>query len=323
MRSAQLEGQFHDALNDPDKAMRAFERMNRLAAKSVQDCKALANEYKDLVESDRGITRSERFDAWPVGADPTASSPVFLVGFPRSGTTLLDTLLMGHPRTRVLEEQPLLLDIERAMGGIEKLIDLQHDDVRALRTRYFEGVRALTDLPAGALLIDKSPFHMNRVPLIHRLFPVARFILALRHPMDVALSCFMTNFTLNTATANFIELQGCADLYDISFSYWREMRNMLPLNVHEVRYEHVVADLEAELRPLFAYLGLEWRDSVMDHQRTARERGIITTASYSQVREPLYNRASGRWIRYRRLMATVEDKLTPWVDRLGYDAPAG
>jgi hypothetical protein len=92
----------------------------------------------------------------------------------------------------------------------------------------------------------------------------------------------------------------------------------MPVSVHAVRYEDVVTDSEAELRRLLPYLGLEWQPSVIDHVRTARTRGLITTASYAQVTEQLYQRASGRWERYRPQLEPVLPILAPWAGRFGY-----
>jgi hypothetical protein len=100
---------------------------------------------------------------------------------------------------------------------------------------------------------------------------------------------------------------------------WSAARALLPIRVHEVRYERMIEDPEAELRPLFEALGLEWQADAIDHRRTARERGYVATASYAQVTEPLYRRASGRWRRYADRMAPVLPLLSPWADRLGYE----
>jgi hypothetical protein len=94
---------------------------------------------------------------------------------------------------------------------------------------------------------------------------------------------------------------------------------LLPLQVHEVRYERMIADLEAEMRPLLAFLGLEWRDAVLDNQASAARRGTVRTASYAQIGQPLYTRAIGRWERYRAQLEPVMPLLEPWITKLDYD----
>ena len=94
--------------------------------------------------------------------------------------------------------------------------------------------------------------------------------------------------------------------------------SIFPLQVHTVRYEDMVDDLEGEMRPLLDFLGLEWDERVLDHQKTATERGYIRTPSYAQVTEKIYKRASGRWTRYRKHMEGVLPILAPWVEEFGY-----
>lgn len=256
----------------------------------------------------------------PAVVTPDRPDPVFLVGFPRSGTTLLDTILMGHPGTMVMEEKPHLNLVDTALGGLAALPDLDADAIARARAQYFAAVDADVDAGAAAapLLIDKSPLFLQKLPLITRLFPQARFILALRHPCDVLLSCYMSNFRLNSAMANFLQLEDAAAYYDLTFQHWERSRALFEVPVHTIVYERLIANVEEEVRPLFDFLGLDWDPAVLDHQRTAKARGLITTASYSQVVEPIYTRASGRWTRYRDRLEPVLPTLAPWAERFGY-----
>ena len=159
---------------------------------------------------------------------------------------------------------------------------------------------------------------MIRVPLIHRLFPDAKIILAMRHPCDVVLSCFMQNFKPTEAMASFLDLANASRTYDRIFAYWEKCMTIFPLDVHTLRYEAMVDDVEAATRPLFEFLGLEWEEQALDHRRTAANRGFIRTPSYAQVTEKVYSSASGRWLRYRKYMEEVLPILQPWVARYGY-----
>jgi hypothetical protein len=173
-------------------------------------------------------------------------------------------------------------------------------------------------LAPGKLLVDKNPLSMNLLPIIYRLFPDARLVLALRHPCDVVFSCYAANFKLNDAMPNFLRLDSAAVLYDLSFTYFEKAGALFGLPVHQVVYERVVADREHELRALLDFLGLEWSDAVLDHQETARRRGRIKTASYAQVGQPLYTQAAGRWTNFRKHLEPVLPVLEPWVTRFGY-----
>jgi hypothetical protein len=132
------------------------------------------------------------------------------------------------------------------------------------------------------------------------------------------LSCFMANFQLNTAMREFVTLEGAARLYDTVFDHWTRATALLPVQVHRVRYERMVDDLEGEMRPLLDFLGLPWDPQVLDNRASSAKREHIRTASYSQVTEPIYSRAAGRWERYRPQMAEVLPLLAPWAERMGY-----
>ena len=321
VRRAQLIGEFKDRLGDAGGAFESFEEMNRQVASDRRVREGSADRYREMVERNRAMMTREWLETWTPEVPPQSderSSPVFLLGFPRSGTTLLDTMLMGHPGVQAIEERPALVRVEHSLGGIDGLSTMGAAAVRAARDEYWRAVSGYVELRPNSLLVDKLPLYLNKVAVIHRLFPDAQFILALRHPMDVVLSCYITNFRPNPAMANFLDLRRAAELYDQSMAAFEEARQLLVLPVYTVAYERMIADRNAELRPLFAWLGLDWRQEALDHQATAAERGLITTASYSQVHEPLYTRAAGRWTRYAEQLEPVRDILAPWVERLGY-----
>ncbi len=211
-----------------------------------------------------------------------------------------------------------LNQVAAAIGGFEGIPNLDEAGIAAARARYFEEAGKACDLDPRKVLIDKSPLFMHSVPLIGRLFPNARFILAARHPCDAVLSCFMSNFRLNASMSSFLRLEDAADFYDLTFCYWERSHSLMPMRVHTVVYERLVEDVEQELRPLLEFLELDWRDEVLNHRQTARSRSLITTASYSQVTEPIYSRAVGRWQRYREHLKPVVPILAPWARKLGY-----
>ncbi|ODP37782.1 hypothetical protein BFL28_02105 [Sphingomonas turrisvirgatae] len=315
----QLIGQLADRLGNTDTAFAAFRRMNEAMAREPIAARFDGTEHRRYVESLAQLTTPEWVASWrPVTVAATPPAPVFLVGFPRSGTTLLDTVLMGHPATHVLEEEPLMARVRQGFDDMAQIADLDEAAVNELRARYFRALAEVAPANPGKLVIDKLPLNLLRGPLIHRIFPDARFIFALRHPCDAVLSCFMQNFKVNQAMASLLDLTNAARFYDAAMGYWQQSRAVMPLDVHELRYEGLVADLAGELRPLIDFLGLEWDDRLLDHQRTASDRGIIRTPSYNQVTEKIYARAKGRWTRYRAHMAPVLPILAPWAERFGY-----
>jgi tetratricopeptide (TPR) repeat protein len=245
-------------------------------------------------------------------------SPAFLVGFPRSGTTLLDTFLMGHPQAKVLEEVPLVHAIESVLGKMAVLPDRSAQEMAKAREAYFAELDQHVDPGFEGLVVDKLPLNILAAPFLQAIFPDARFIFAQRHPCDCVLSGFMQGFALNPSMACFLDIGDSAAFYDKSMSVWTRCRESLPLKVHTIIYEDLVVSPEASLRPLVDFLGLDWREELLDHRSTAKARGAISTPSYDQVVQPLNQRASGRWRRYEKQLAPVLPVLLPWAERLGY-----
>jgi hypothetical protein len=118
--------------------------------------------------------------------------------------------------------------------------------------------------------------------------------------------------------SNFVRLDTAAEFYDLTFSFWERSRQVFPINVHTLVYEHLIDNPEAELRRLAEALDLEWREEMLDHRKTAAGRGVIATASYAQVTEPIYRRSVGRWERYRKHLEPILPVLAPWAEKFGY-----
>lgn len=319
MRRETLIGAVAERLGDAPRAFAAFSRMN---AASLADAPPSAGpSYREALEAEMSGWTQTWVDRWapPLAplTDPARRDPIFLVGFPRSGTTLLDTMLMGLPELCVLEERPMIAETVQLMGDLD-LAALDNRQCSQLRDAYFaSALRYGWD--GTRWLVDKHPLNMARAAVIHRLFPNARFILAERHPADVVLSCFMANFTLNLAMRSFTDLEEAARTYDTVFRAWHRGGELFPLRTHAIRYERLVADTRGELQPLVAWLDLDWNDRLLAHDQTARERGRVRTASYSQIGEKLYTRASGRWRRYADELAPVMPILAPWIASMGYE----
>ena len=318
-RRQHLLGQMLEGLGDYDGAFAAFERMNELQAEDPSAPVLRAEGLRDQLRVQLAKTTSSWFEKWKAPpVDPSRRSPIFLVGFPRSGTTLLDTIMMGHPDTVVMEERPVISRLEQELGGFDVIAGLDEAAIEAAQRRYFEIAAEYADVASAPVLVDKAPLLLNQAAFIHRLFPTAPFLLALRHPADVLLSCFVSNFNLNSAMANFLRLDTAAEFYDLTFKTWENARSVLPLEVHIVVYEEMVEDPAKVLRPVVEALGLEWHEDMLDHTKTAAERGLITTASYAQVTEPIYRRSVGRWQKYKKHLEPVLPVLAPWAQKFGY-----
>jgi tetratricopeptide (TPR) repeat protein len=258
-------------------------------------------------------------------ADPPSrqDSPIFVVAFPRSGTTLLEQTLDAHPSLRSMDEQPFVqyaLDDMVATGVYypEQLAKLTPEQLRTIRARYFDRASAKVQLQPGQRLVDKNPLNLLRLPAIQRLFPNAPIILAVRHPCDVILSCFMQHFRAPHFVMLCANLQSLAEGYRRSFDFWYGQAAMLSPRVLEVRYESFVADFERGVREMAEFLELPWSDAMLAPAEHARAKGFISTPSYSQVVQPVNQKAVGRWRSYERHLAPVIPLLQPYLERWGY-----
>ena len=313
-------GAAFDRLNEPQQAWPQF-----LAAKAALQQVPQAARDGEGVYGFAAAARMARhmdglFEHVPTSSGP---APVFLVGFPRSGTTLLDQILSGHPDVAVLEEKDTLLDVLQAYvladAGLKAFKGLDAAGLEPWRHGYWNRVAEfMPGRPPGALFVDKMPLNSVFLPLMQRLFPTAKFLFALRDPRDVVLSCFMQSFDLNEAMRHFLSLEETARYYTAVMGVGAAAAERLdPSRLHRVRYEQVVADTEGEARRLLEFLGLDWHPSVLDFQSTARAKRI-NTPSYSQVAEPIYTRAKERWRRYETQLAPVLPMLQPFVKQFGY-----
>lgn len=316
-----LAGEMLEALGRYDEAFTAFAAMNRYHALDPSDPLSRASQHRRMLHDQLDRTTADWRQSWKTPAVASKRpAPVFLVGFPRSGTTLLDTMLMGHPDIAVLEEQQVLRAIGLGTDAFERISDLAENDVRQLQDRYFELAAQKADLSGNSLLIDKAPLSLHLVPQIVRLFPDARFILALRHPADAVFGCFKASFRLNNSMSNFLSLETAAEFYDLTFQMWERALGLFSPEVHTVRYEELVQDPEAILRPVVKGFGLDWNDRILDHQKTARNRGLVATASYAQVTEPIFRHAAGRWRHYQKHLDPILPVLEPWIAKFGYSS---
>jgi hypothetical protein len=207
---------------------------------------------------------------------------------------------------------------DMAQGRENALAELSEAQIAQLRKTYFDEVAHHIELRPGNLLVDKMPLNTVNVHLIWRVFPQAKFILAIRHPCDVCFSCFMQNFRINEAMASFFSLDSAARTYDAVMRTWLEAAARLPLDFHRIRYEDLVADFEGETRALLTFLGVGWDDQVLGHTEHAIRRGTINTPSYHQVTQPIYAHAKFRWKRYASQFAPVMPTLKPYIEYFGY-----
>jgi hypothetical protein len=179
-------------------------------------------------------------------------------------------------------------------------------------------VHKKVQLLPGARLVDKNPLNILRLPVIRRLFPHARVLLAVRHPCDVILSCYMQHFRAPDFALLCGDLKTLAVGYRRTMDYWYEELALLKARVREVRYESFVADFATEMRSIIEFLELPWDDGLLQTAAHARAKGYISTPSYAQVIEPVNDNSVGRWRAYEGHFTDVLPLVRPYLERWGY-----
>lgn len=267
--------------------------------------------------------RSADARAWraPEAMPAGAGTHVFLVGFPRSGTTLLEQVLASHPDVESMEERDCLLDgIDDFIapdGGLERLAALPRDECERYRKAYWKRAGEFGHSETGAVFVDKMPLNTILLPLVAKLFPAAKILFALRDPRDVVLSCFRRRFAMTGQMYELTTLGGAAAYYAAVMELGDIYREKFALDICEARHEALISDFDGETRRLCGFLGLEWHEAMRDFASRAQA-GNIDTPSAAQVARGLSRDNTSQWRRYARELASVLPMLEPFVARYGY-----
>tara|TARA_B110000438_G_scaffold301773_1_gene357572 strand:+ start:218 stop:1942 length:1725 start_codon:yes stop_codon:yes gene_type:complete len=315
----------YDRIGDYNKAYNFFVKANDLSLKLRKVNFFDKNRYLKIIEDREIFFSKSDIKKWKIlKPHRTKPDPVFLVGFPRSGTTLLDTALRSHPLIEVIEEKPIvnkLIDSLNKLSnkGLRNLESITENQVEQLRKIYFDYLDSqIKNKNNSKIYIDKLPLNIVYAGEIFRIFPNAKFIVSLRHPYDCVLSCFMQNFELNDAMANFTNLEDSAKLYDSVMRLWTRYLTMYKIKYCEIKYENLVIDFKPTVNSVLTFLNLPWDNSVLEYSKTAKKRKNIATPSYNQVIKPLYSHASGRWKKYEDKMLNINLALKKWVSKYNY-----
>jgi len=256
----------------------------------------------------------------PESTSAAAAAHVFLLGFPRTGTTLVEVVLDGNPRVVSLEEHELLADgvlaFMREPLNFEALASADERRVNVLREAYWRRVRSAGVDVAGKVFVDKHPLNSLKLPLIVKLFPGAKILFAVRDPRDVILSCFRRRFQMNPSMYEFLTVSGAAAFYAAAMEFAHTVKRSLALDWREIRYERLVADFEQEMRGICAYLDLDWMAGMGEfaHRVQAREHATPSTA---QLSRGLVTSATAQWRNYESQLAPAMPLLKPWIEQFG------
>jgi hypothetical protein len=278
------------------------------------------------------VTRTvdaQAYAGWKRLAAPSESrSPVFVIGFPRSGTTLLEQMLDAHPDFRSMDERGYVYQlIERMQNAGQRypadLAALTQAEADQLRAVYRQLVEHTLPGLGRHRVVDKNPLNMLCLPMILRLFPEARIVLCIRHPCDVLLSCSMQAFRSPAFRVMCASLPRLARGYAEAFEQCCRHIEVFKPHVLEWRYESVVDDFDAAVTQLGRFLEVADASPFAGFAARARDKRFIATPSYAQVTEPINAAAVGRWTNYREYFEPILPVLQPWLERFGYAEKTG
>jgi tetratricopeptide (TPR) repeat protein len=312
-----------------EEALSAFLQAKSLAPATAaqeasrQAAQAVLKQTEETISS--GLL--QRWRAFDKAFEPPRQLAI-LCGHPRSGTTLLEQVLDAHPGIVSVEETGIFFEeaflplgrSQQQSHFVPVLDALPAHRLRQSREDYFCCVDRFLGQPVGKrLLIDKNPSLTSLIPAVIRVFPEAKFLVALRDPRDVCLSCFMQPlFPTNRISSTYQTLEATVSDYALTMGFWQALKPIMPNPFLEVRYEDLVDDLESVARRTLEFLEVPWDDRVLDFQKHTRNK-LVRSPTYAEVRKPVTNRAIGRWRNYEEYLEPYLPVLEPFVKAFGYE----
>jgi tetratricopeptide (TPR) repeat protein len=263
------------------------------------------------------FSREENYKNIPVHKNISGrKAPVFILSFPRSGTTLLEQALFACGKFFLTDEADYVVGLHNATRYIEKsfnypqgLATLAQEDVGRLEKAYFDMVaKDFGQASIEQRICDKGPINSHYLPMIKAVFPDAKIIFILRDPRAVTLSCFFQNFRHSDTLKNFYTLEDTVDFYDRTMELYLKYKSYLGADILEVRYEDIVDDFESKMRQVYNFIGEEWTDEVLKFNTKKRDKANFTP-NYVAITKPVYKGSKDKWRNY-------EDKLTPYLPKL-------
>jgi tetratricopeptide (TPR) repeat protein len=319
-----LEGKIFEKLKDFSNAFRSFAQMNKLVRSSPKFKKFDRYEYLNI--NKEKISRLKKINIKEnIIQDATENykNLVFLIGFPRSGTTLLDVMLRTHSQISVVEEEPAIDAVNEYLsefGQYDYLETYPDENLRDMAIKiYFENLGCRQpSLENNKVIIDKLPLNLFQLPLVNYLFPGAKYIFAMRHPLDSIISCWKQVFEPNAAMVNMTELSDIVELYVTATDFILLCEKKLNLNICRVRYEDLVHDRKFELNAVLRFLNLSWEEKMLNHDHTASQLNQLKTPSYHQVAKPIYSDSVLHWLNYEKELRRYLSKLKIVLEIAGY-----
>ncbi len=312
----------YDFVHNYGKAFEIFQNSNNQIYKIYKN-KYNKDNYIQLINKRSDYFTKKNVRKWNDIKVDSKNEPIFLFGFPRSGTTLLDTILSTHPSVNVLEEtgitdQFINLLSKKINNNLHNLEKIDLNFLNNMRQNYFQTRKKFSVPNSKKIYIDKMPLNLIYTGELVRFFPNAKFIFVVRNPYDAVLSSFMQQFLPNDAMLNLTNIKDATQLYDLVMNLWFDYNDIFSLNVHTIKYENVVQNFDDTIKKLLNFLNISWNNKLSEYYRISEKRGIINTPSYDQVNRPLYNKSINRWLNYEAKFYDSKKILSKWVKKFNY-----
>lgn len=289
-----------DELDDADKAFSYLEAANRLKRNTFQ---------YDADEHARRIERIiKAFDASTISEAPhedmSTESPIFVLGMPRSGTSLVEQVLASHSQVFGAGEREDLARLVSARDYPEEVVSLTTPALKKLGESFVGSLKSLA--PQSQRVTDKTPLNFLYIGLIWLCLPNAKVVHCVRDPMDTCLSNYKELF----ASGHFhsYDLEELGEFYRMYHRLMEHWKDLFPGFINDLRYEDLIADPETEIRKLLSWVELSWEDGCLEFHKTERP---VRTASAFQVRQPIYETSVRRWKKYQKQLLPLSDALGP------------
>lgn len=316
-----------DRSGNYDEAYKSFETANNASQLIIDNIGYEKKDYTDTIRLYReSFPLEKQDDVQSAESNSSTNRPVFFVGFPRSGTTLLEQILTANPNIETTAESPLITNLINfakekfsEKGEYPDLLNhLDDSDVQLLRVEYFSNLQKVIEINNETVsYIDKLPLNLIELGFVNKIFPDAKIIMAYRDPRDVCLSCFMNNFKLNPAMSHFTSLGETVNLYSKVMDLWEHYKEKLGLDYYEYKYEDLVENTVPIAKELVEFIGQDWANEMEDFYKYSAVKKI-NTPSYIDVTSPVYTRSVNHWKCYPEKIKSVSNILQPYIDKFGY-----
>src|ERR1700722_2851780 len=305
-------GKILDSQSRYDEAMTAFLEAKALLRPNAEKPFAIQQGIQARMRKTAESISADLLQRWFEAGDAIKPPRRFCVlgGHPRSGTTLLEQVLDSHPEITAAEETEIFKNeafIPIIRGGqLENILQILDSasphQLQQSRENYFRLIERFLGKPVGdRLLVDKNPSLTAMIPSIIGILPETKFLVALRDPRDVCLSCFMQSLQINPVSSTYLSLHTTVNEYVSLMGFWRAIMPKMRNPHLEVRYEDLVEDLESVARRTLEFLGVPWDARVLGFDKHAQTK-MVRSPTYADVKKPIYKGAMGRWKHYQKYL---------------------